>query len=124
MVKKFGLLIFLIVFILLSLVGCTGGSYVITIGEIDSSKNHMSGDYKSFSGYYYKKVTLDNGESLTLTLLVETEKGELIAKVIDSDGNTVETLNTGDTVNLDQPDKYKFQVEGIKHKGSFTLSWE
>ena len=124
MVKKFGLLIFLTVLILLSLVGCTGGSYVITIGEIDSSKNHMSGDYNSFSGYYYKKVNLDDGESLSLTLSGVTENGELDAKVIDSDGNTVETLNIGDTANLDQPGDYKFQIEGKKHKGSFTLSWK
>ena len=84
----------------------------------------MSGNYNSFSGYYFKKVKIKDGETLTVTFSVITEKGTLIAKVIDSDGKTIKTLNTGETVNINQPGQFKLQVEGEKHKGSFTLSWK
>lgn len=123
MKKAFGL-IFFAVLISLNLVGCSGGSHVISIGEIESTKNKLSGEYKSFSGHYYKNVTINNDETLTLNFLVDTEKGELVAKVIDSNGNTIKTLNPGDKVEVDQSGKYKLQVEGEKHKGNFTLSWK
>lgn len=123
MKKKFGLFL-LTLLMFLNLVGCSGGSYAITIGEIDSTKDNMSGEYNSFSGHYYKNVTLDEGKKLTLTFLAETKKGELVAKVIDSDDNTLKTLEPGDTVSLNQSGTYKIQVEGEKHKGNFKLSWK
>ncbi|MDQ0155474.1 hypothetical protein [Robertmurraya andreesenii] len=123
MMKKMGLL-FLSVLMSLYLVGCTGGSYVITIGEINSTKNSLSGEYNQFSGHYYAKVKLDNQETLVLNFSAETKKGELIARVIDSDGKTIKTLKPGDTVELNQSGQYKLQIEGEKHQGSFTMSWE
>lgn len=123
MFKKLGIFI-LIVLMLSNLVGCSGGSYRITIGDVNSSQNDMRGNYDSFSGYYFKKVKIKDGETLKVTFSVITEKGELIAKVIDSDGKTLNTLHPGDTVNLNKPGQYKLQVEGKKHKGCFILSWE
>jgi hypothetical protein len=120
---KFGLLLFPLI-LTLNLVGCSGGSYSITTGEMESRNNNMSGEYNSFSGHYYKNVVIDDGETLTLHFLSETKKGELVAKVIDSDGNTIKTLKPGDTVELEKPGKFKFQIEGEKHKGNFKLSWE
>lgn len=122
--KKTFWLLFLAVLISFNIVGCSGGSHVISIGEIESSKNQMSGEYKSFSGHYYKNVTINKDETLTLNFLVETKKGKLVAKVIDSDGNTIKTIKPGDKVEIDQSGKYKLQVEGEKHKGNFTLSWK
>ncbi|WP_428910809.1 hypothetical protein [Niallia sp. Krafla_26] len=116
---RFSLLVFLFLF---NIVGCSGGSYTITIGEIDSKKDHISGEYNRFSGHYFKKVTLDSDQKLSLNFLAETMSGELIAKVIDSDGDTIRTLKPGNTTTLDQPDQYKMQVEGEKHQGSFKLS--
>jgi hypothetical protein len=123
MEKKLGLLL-LTLFMFINLAGCSGGSYRITIGDIDSTKNNISGEYNSFSGHYFKNVTLSNGKALALKFVAETKKGELDAKVIDSDGNTVKTIEPGDTFDLEQPGKYKLQVEGEKHQGNFELSWE
>lgn len=123
MVKKLGLL-FLLVLVVFILAACSGGSYAITIGGIDASQNELSGKYQSFSGHYFKKVTVADGETLAITFKAKTEKGKLLAKVINSDGKTVKTLDAGDTTTLQTPDHYKLQVEGKHHKGNFTLSWK
>lgn len=122
--KNIFLLLFVTIFLSVNLVGCTGGSYSITIGGIDATKNNMSGEYQSFSGYYFKEVYLEKGKELTLGFLAETEKGNLVAKVIDSEGKIVKTLNPDDTANVIQSGEYKLQVEGEKHQGNFTLSWK
>jgi hypothetical protein len=109
---------------LVSLVGCSGGSYTITVGEIGTRPNEISGEYRSFSGHYFKTVKLEDGETLYVTFSEETIKGKLIAKVIDSDGNTKETLKNGDSVTISEPGQYKLQVEGEKHKGKFTIDWD
>lgn len=122
MVKKVWVFV-LVVLMVLTPVSCSGGSYSITIGKIDSSGNQLNGKYNSFSGYYFKEVKLTKGETMSVTFSATTEKGKITARVIDSNGKTIKTLNTGDTVSLNQPGKYKLQVEGKKHKGEFTLSW-
>ncbi len=123
MYRRLGVLV-LLGLMVLGLVGCTGGSHVITIGDVQSSQNSLSGGYSSFSGHYYKTVKLEDGKTMTVTFTAETEKGKLIAKVINSDGKTTETLKSGDTVKVNNPGQYKLQVEGKKHKGSFLLSWK
>ncbi len=123
MIRKLGI-ISLSALLILSLVACSGGSSVITIGDIKASENSMTGEYHSFSGYYFKKVKLKEGETLKVKFSAETEKGNLIAKVIDSEGETIKTLNSEDTVTLSQSGQFKLQVEGEKHRGNFTLSWE
>ena len=123
MIRKLGIFS-LLVLLILSLAACSGGSSKITVGEIKPSENSLTGEYHSFSGYYFKKVKLKEGETLKIKFSAETEQGNLIAKVIDSEGETIKTLNPEDSVTLSQSGKYKFQVEGEKHKGNFTLSWK
>jgi predicted RNA-binding protein YlqC (UPF0109 family) len=121
--KQMGILV-LLGLMVLGLVGCSGGSYSIMSGGIQASKNGLSGSYSSFSGHYYKKVKLEDGKTMTVTLSAQTEKGELAGKVINSSGKTIETLKAGETVKVNTPDQYKLQVEGQKHKGGFILSWK
>ncbi len=122
MLNKLWTLVF--VLLLAILAGCTGGSYGITVGGVDASKNEISGEYNRFSGHYFKKVTIADGEALTATFKATTENGELAAKVLDADGQTYKTIKSGDSVKISQPGKYKMQVEGKKHKGRFVLSWK
>ena len=123
MIRKLGIFTILALLIL-SLVACSGSSSIITVGEIKPSENALTGEYHSFSGYYFKKVKLKEGEILKVKFSAETEKGNLIAKVLDSEGETIKTLNPDDSVTLNQSGRYKLQVEGEKHKGNFTLSWK
>ncbi|WP_400243824.1 hypothetical protein AB3U99_21730 [Niallia sp. JL1B1071] len=117
-------MLFLMVLLLFNVAGCSGGSYAISIGEIESSKNSIVGEYNSFSGDYFKKVNVEKGDSYKVSFSVYTEEGELTAKVMDSNGETLKTLKDGDTFTLNQLGTYKLQVEGEKHRGSFALSWE
>jgi hypothetical protein len=123
MLKKLGLYLVFVVFFI-NLVGCSGGSYRISVGSIKSTGNELSGTYHSFSGHYFKQVKIGDGESLHIHFSVNTEKGNLVAKVIDEDGNTVKTLLDGDITMIDKPGNYKLQVEGKNHKGGFILSWK
>ncbi|WP_084780324.1 hypothetical protein [Bacillus massilinigeriensis] len=123
MIKK--LMPFLLVIVMsFSLFGCSGGSYRITIGEIEAFNNKIYGEYNSFTGHYFKKIKVKDGETLRATFSADTKKGKIHAKVIDSNGKTIQFLESGETLKLKEPDKYKMQVEGKKHKGEFTLSWE
>lgn len=123
MLKKAGNL-FVILLMFAVLAGCSGGSRVITVGDIDITENSMQGKYSSFTGNYYKNVKLEEGDTLTVTLSVHTEKGELTAEVLGSDGNQIAVVEPGETVIIQDPGKYKLQAKGKKHKGNFTLSWE
>ncbi|WP_338448791.1 hypothetical protein R4Z09_21605 [Niallia oryzisoli] len=121
--KKLGTLL-LLMLMLFMFVGCSGGSYTITVGEIDSFKHEIAGEYSSFSGKYYKQVTVEPGEVLEITLTAHTEKGRLKAVILDSEEKVISTLNPGNSVQIRDAGVYKLQVEGKNHKGSFTLSWE
>ncbi|MBB6447006.1 hypothetical protein [Bacillus benzoevorans] len=123
MLKKRGIFL-LMLLILAVLAGCSGGSRVITVGDIEITENDMRGNYSSFTGNYFKHVKLEEGETLTVTFSVNTEKGELTAEVLDSSGETTAVLEPGGTAVIDKPGKYKLQAVGKKHKGNFTLSWQ
>lgn len=121
--KTILLKIYLSILLVTALVACSGGSYTITVGNIDSKETDISGEYNSFTGHYFKKLKVGDGEKLTLTYKVSTDKGELVAKVIDKKGNTIKTFENGESFSLNEPGEYKLQVEGNEHKGSFSLSW-
>lgn len=116
--------IFLILTLFLILSGCSGGTHVISTGKIESAKNSIIGEYGSFTGKYFKRVKLKENENFIIFFSEETESGSLVAKVIDSNGKTLNTLKNGDSYKLNKPGKYKLQVEGEKHRGKFILTWE
>lgn len=122
--KKKYILVAWAVCLLFLLAGCSGGSYVITVGEVNAKKDRIEGEYHSFSGKYFKRTTVEDNETLSVHFAAETEQGSLITKIIDANGETVQTLMPGDTFRLKKPGKYKFQVEGEKHKGNFKLTWK
>lgn len=122
MMKKLGTLFLLL--LLVAFAGCSGGSYTITVGEIDSFEHEITGEYSRFSGKYYKEVTVEPGEVLEITLTTRTEKGELKAVVLDSEEKVISTLIQEDSVQIRDPGEYKLQIEGKKHKSDFTLSRE
>jgi major membrane immunogen (membrane-anchored lipoprotein) len=123
MLKKLGIH-FVILLMIAVLASCSGGSRVITFGDIEITENDMRGNYSSFTGNYFKNVKLEEGETLTVTFSVHTEKGKLTAEVLNTDGKKVAVVVPGDTLVIDDPGKYKLQAVGEKHKGNFTLSWE
>jgi major membrane immunogen (membrane-anchored lipoprotein) len=115
---------FTMVLVFSVLVSCSGGSYKITVGEIESTKSEIRGEYENFSGHYFKEVKLQEGESLTVTFSEQTEAGNIAAKVLDSSGELVDMVGTDEPLKISGPGKYTLQVEGEKHRGEFVLNWE
>ncbi|HBI04269.1 MAG TPA: hypothetical protein DDY49_09605 [Paenibacillaceae bacterium] len=114
----------LLILVVFALAGCSGGSYRISVGDIKSLDNTISGSYRSFSGYYFKEVKLKKGQTVMFSITSTTEKGELGAKVIDSQGKTILEIKKDESLNISKSDTYKIQVEGKEHKGNFELSWK
>lgn len=115
---------FFIVLLPLLLIGCSGGSYTITIGGLTSDSNSISGQYNSFSGNYFKKVTFEQGDLIHFDYSVSTKKGILAVKLLNSSGKVIEEINKDHTILITKKDTYKIRVEGKKHQGSFYVSWQ
>jgi hypothetical protein len=122
LLKKISFIVLCILLISL-LAGCSGGAYTISIGDIGSSGNSISGSYDSFSGHYYKTAKFEKGQTINFSFSANTVSCELSARVIDSKGNTVVELKGDQSVQIDKTDTYKIQVEGQKHQGGLLLSW-
>lgn len=112
-----------IVFVSVLLIGCSGGSYTVHIGELSSSSNSISGEYDRFSGYYFKEVKFAKGDTVQLTYSVSTEQGSLSARLLNSSGKVIKDITSDTTVQITKNDTYKVRVDGQKHQGNFNISW-
>ncbi|QVK20948.1 hypothetical protein KHQ82_01025 [Mycoplasmatota bacterium] len=112
--------------ILLLLTGCSGGSYKITIGEIDFNKDGVSGAYKEFNGYQFTSIKLEEGDTISFNLEVTTEEGNFTVKILDSEGDIILSINSDEhskDLLIEHTGTYRIQVEGDKHEGEFDLVW-
>lgn len=123
--KKSAMLLLLLVLVL-SLGGCAAN---ISIGSVANDSEHkMSASYMLYSGTKERELTVEDGESVVVTVKVKTIKGSLNAYIYNEDeeysyeGHDIQTSEF--TVTLDEPGDYTIEVEADKHKGSFSFSWE
>lgn len=107
----------------LLLMGCSGGSYSIHNGKLTSSSNTISGEYGSFSGYYFKEVKFIKGDTINFHYSISTKKGSLSARLMNSSGKVINEITTDNTITITKEDTYKIRVEGRDHQGGFNLSW-
>lgn len=117
-------LLALTLFMLFVTVGCSGGSYSISVGEIDSNKSSITGEYQNFSGFYYQTVKLSEGETIHFQYASTTEGGSLQAKLFDPQGNELISIEDETVFVVTEAGKYKVQVEGTQHQGLFQLIWQ
>lgn len=103
--------------------GCSGSSYTITTGDLNSSVNSISGKYHSFNGYYYKSAKFTQGDFIEFDLTLKTEAGKFSALLLDPDGKVIAEINKDKTARIDTTGTYKVQINGSHHKGSFILQW-
>ena len=123
MIKKLNIIMICLLVAIL-LVSCSGGSYKITIGDINASDNKISGEYSGFSGYYYKQEKFNQGEIIKFNFSANTINGEISACIVDSNGKIVKEIKNEESIKIDKNDTYKIQVQGTNHEGNFILSWE
>jgi outer membrane lipoprotein-sorting protein len=124
MFKKFSLALILCLMGAV-LVSCTQGSYRISNGSVDFSRESASGAYAKFDGYKERIVSLEEGETLTLNFSAETQSGRIHAIVLDSDKQELFVLNESGTMSYDvgEEGRYRIRVSADDHKGAFALSW-
>ena len=116
------------------LVGC--GSSTVKVGWVGSSgPGHMGYSYTmgyrytTFDGVERKTFRPEAGQTITFDYDVTVEKGALLLKVVDPDGESIweETFrkNTADTVTLtaSQNGLHTVCIEGQATGGSFDISW-
>jgi hypothetical protein len=120
--------IVLSILILLILFGLSGCSGEYTLGSIENNTStKMSMTYHYFRGEKEKKLTVDEGEPLVVSVDIKTESGTLDAYIINEDdeyiyeGHDIPTSSF--TVDLAEAGKYRIRVEAAKHKGSYSFTW-
>lgn len=102
---------------------CSGGSYSILVGGLDSTPHSISGSYSSFSGHYFRTEKFTQGEHVLFQLASHTEGGSLTAELLTSSGQVVSTLTGERTIVIPQTNTYRIQVQGDHHHGDFMLTW-
>jgi hypothetical protein len=116
-----------LLFSFLILISCSGGNYVIIKGDIESTSHSMNGSYSKFSGYYYRQITLYKDDHVFLNYQSITHDGTIALELIDDNGNvlfkTQKLVKRNYPIHISQSGKYRIEVIGNNHKGSFKLSW-
>jgi len=103
--------------------GCNGGSYAIRSGSINIYNDFMDGEYKSFSGYFYKELELEKGEIVRFCLDEKTSCGNLSFGLEDGEGNRIAEIKDGFILEVPESGSYRIFAQGEKHEGEFCLSW-
>lgn len=109
-------------------IGLSGCSKYISIGSVENSSEHkMSASYLMYSGSKEREITVEDGETVTVTVKVTTKKGSLDAYIYKDEeeysyeGHDIQTSEF--TVTLSDPGDYTIKVDANRHKGSFSFSW-
>lgn len=105
------------------LAGCNGGSYAIKSGSINIYNDSMEGEYKSFSGHFYKEIKLEKGEIIRFCMDEKTDCGNLSFGLEDGEGNIIAELEDGYILQAPEAGSYRIFARGDKHGGGFCLSW-
>lgn len=132
MIKKntsFKIELGLVVLVMLLTACSSGGSYQVIMGSLETAENKITGSYNTFSGHYFKEISLQKGDKLNINLISDTDKGQLKAELVGPEGNiflqfTGEKQAQHRKLTIPKEGIYKFKVIGDNHQGSFTLSWD
>ncbi|QVK18714.1 hypothetical protein KHQ81_03105 [Mycoplasmatota bacterium] len=114
---------FMLMISLLIISGCSGGSYKITVGNLDTTSNSIQGSYKTFDGNYFKTVKLEEGDVIHFHFRETTKKGTIKAKLLLND-KVITMIEDDSEVTIDKKGSYKVKVYADNHGGTFTVSWD
>jgi hypothetical protein len=127
---KLKYLLFPVVFILIiTLVSCNLGSYVIVNGTESNDSHTMSMTYEKFNGYRSAEIKVEEGVPFTISVDIVTSSGNISAYIAkDNDkanaayaGNDIKTSHF--TVTFSEPGTYTIRVDADKHSGSYKFTW-
>lgn len=126
--KVFGIV--LCFFLALSLlVGCETEGYTVRNCKTSENSDGFSAEYSLFNGKREYKVTVKEGETLSLSVTWETEEGALSLTVGQKGKEPIYTGSTGEdipssfTVNLKESGTYILCFTAKAHKGGYRVSY-
>lgn len=117
------------VILVISLAGCTKGSYKMISGEVNNTSTQMAMNYKQFTGHNETEIKVKDGEEVKVSVKIVTDGGNLDA-YIAKDNNSSNSVYKGNdiktssfTVTLKEAGTYTLRVDGDKHSGSYSFNW-
>ncbi len=118
------LLISMSLLVLFMLSGCSS----VAVGFVGSdSSGKMSGSYFKLNGTRQTKLTVDEGETVDISVNIVTKKGTIDVFIYkDEDDYAYEGHDIGTKdfhVTLTEPGKYTIKVVTEKHRGSYKFTW-
>lgn len=120
--------IILILFVVLAIfvTGCTYGSYSIKIGSVDMEKDEINGSYSEFNGFKERKYDFSESSSVSFNTNIKTESGQLKILILDENENIIHEIDKSgvSSIEIKEPYEYTIRVEGIDHKGNFSVKIE
>lgn len=124
--KEKNIILILFVVLTIFITGCTYGSYSIKIGSIDMEKDEISGSYSNFNGFKERKYDFSESSPVSFNANIETESGQLKISILDENENIIHEIDKSgvSSIEIKEPYKYTIRVEGIDHKGSFSVKIE
>lgn len=118
-------IILVIMIVVLSITGCTGG---LKVGYTSNSVgNSMAATFMKLEGFDTKQVKFEAGDEIVITYSFELESGSLAIVFEDKQGNVMENVSEEEgiyRVQISEAGRYKIGVEGVDAKGEYSLEWE
>ncbi|MTI47365.1 hypothetical protein [Sporosalibacterium faouarense] len=126
--RKIFLLILIIIFSMI-FAGCSSFSGFKIKSYGNSTSNSMKYTYGYLNGEYKVSFYIKKDVTIEVDYDIEVEKGNLVLKLIDSDGNEIWTVKANEDkkgkkqFKFDESGRYKIIVDGNKTKGSFNVKY-
>ena len=122
------LLLFCSLTLILSIIGCLGGSYSTFKSIENDTNNSMKMSYSKFNGYKFKSLELKSGDILDLNIDVNTTSGTLSLSVLTEDGTEVYKIDNPKTslsekINISKDGTYKIKITADNHSGYYDIDW-
>lgn len=110
------------------LTGCTPDSS-FTVGSFENNtKTSTSMKYQRFNGQKTRKITVEKGKKLVVSMDIVTESGSLSMSIKNDKEESFYTGTDMQTssfqVDLDKAGEYTITLKAKNHKGSYKVSWE
>lgn len=126
--KKVLPLLFCLLISILSIIGCSGGSYS-TLKSIETNTDtSMKMSYSKFNGDKFRTLKLKSGDVLNFNVNVNTTSGNLSICFLDENGNELYKADTqksplSENINISKDGTYKIKITAENHSGDYDINW-
>ena len=122
-------LLFCSLILILSIVGCSGGSYSTLKSIENNTDTSMKMSYSKFNGGKFRTLKLKSGDILNFNANVNTTSGNLSICVLDENGTELYKADTpksplSESINISKDGTYKIKITAKNHSGDYDINWK